>query len=158
MEGPGSYGRGLTAALARAGEWVIEFDRPREKATKDGAKSDPLDAVRAAREEIRQQLRGLSTKALTTHCAKFRDAPQRPVAERCVRNTMRAVARRINRSGDRQLNYALYIVALTRQCHYTERRRAEGRTNREIRRCLKRYIARRVWRLLEHPTTLQIAT
>lgn len=53
VEGTGSYGRGLTAALTRAGEWVIEFDRPREKATKDGAKSDPLDAVRAAREATR---------------------------------------------------------------------------------------------------------
>ena len=34
VEGTGSYGRGLTVALTRGGEWVIEFDRPREKATK----------------------------------------------------------------------------------------------------------------------------
>ena len=52
VEGTASYGRGLTAALARASEWVIEFDRPREKASKDGAKSDELDAVRAAREAL----------------------------------------------------------------------------------------------------------
>lgn len=83
VEGTASYGRGLAAALARVGEWVIEFDRPREKASKDGAKSDELDAVRAVR---------------------------------------------------------------------------EGKTDREIRRCVKRYIARRVWRLLEHPPMPAIAT
>lgn len=290
VEGTASYGRGLTAALDRAGEWVIEFDRPRASATKDGAKSDELDAVRAGREvlgrnrlhaprahdghrealrvhtvtragvvrartaainelkalvltapdELRQPLRGLTTKALTKRCAGFRDAPQRPIAERCARNTMRSIARRIiafndevklhddaigqliaeaapqlvdepgighvtaamfviawshpgrcrneaafarlagvaplpatsgqsqdrhrlNRSGDRQLNSALYVVALCRARYhpptrdYIERRRAEGRTDREIRRCLKRYIARRVWRLLEHPPTADIA-
>jgi hypothetical protein len=48
------------------------------------------------------------------------------------------------------------MVALARwQYHeptkaYIARRRAEGRTDREIRRCLKRYIARQVWRQLEH--------
>jgi transposase len=52
VEGTASYGSGLTAALGRAGEWVIEFDRPREKASKDGAKTDELDAVRAARETL----------------------------------------------------------------------------------------------------------
>ena len=173
-------------------------------------------------------------------CSAFRDTPQRPVAERCVRNTMRLIARRIsflsdeitvhdtamkdlvdeaapqlvaepgigyvtasmlyiawshpgrcrneaafarlagvaplpatsgqnqdrhrlNRSGDRQLNYALYIVSLSRTINhqltrdYRDRRRSEGKTDREIRRCIKRYIARRVWRLLEHPPVLEIA-
>ena len=52
IEGTASYGRGLTAALSRGGEWVIEYDRPREKAAKDGAKSDELDAIRAARETL----------------------------------------------------------------------------------------------------------
>ena len=291
VEGTSSYGRGLTAALSRVDEWVIEFDRPREKASKDGAKSDELDAVRAAREalgrnrlhvprahdghrealrvhtvtragvvrartaatnelkalvltapdDLRQELRHLSTKQLVKRCSGFRDTPQRPIAERCARNTMRSIARRIsyltdeivvhdaamkqligeaapqlvaepgighvtaamlyvawshpgrcrseaafarlagvaplpatsgqsqdrhrlNRSGDRQLNYALYIVALSRALNhqptrdYRDRRRAEGKTDREIRRCLKRYIARRVWRLLEHPPVLEITT
>ena len=52
IEGTASYGRGLTAALGRAGEWVIEFDQPREKASKNGAKTDELDAIRAAREAL----------------------------------------------------------------------------------------------------------
>jgi len=42
IEGSASFGRGLTAALSRADEWVIEFDWARQKATKDAAKS--LDA------------------------------------------------------------------------------------------------------------------
>jgi len=283
VEGSGSYGRGLTAALSRVGEWVIEFDRPHQRPTKDGAKTDELDAVRAAREALgrhrlhtprthdghrealrvhtvtragvvrartaainelkalvltspdglRSELRGLSTMALITRCATFRTTSKRPIAEQCVRNTMRVVARRIqhfndeidvhdvamkqlvndtapqlvaepgigyvtaamfiiawshpgrcrseaayarlggvapipansgqsqdrhrlNRYGDRQLNSAFYVVALARMCHheptkaYVARRRAEGKTDREIRRCLKRYIARKVWRLLEH--------
>jgi transposase len=50
IEGTGSYGAGLTATLGGAGEWVVEFDRPATRAARDGAKSDGLDAVRAARE------------------------------------------------------------------------------------------------------------
>ena len=63
---------------------------------------------------------------------------------------------RLNRSGDRQLNRALHVVALSRTRYddrtktYIERRRAEGKTDREIRRCLKRYIARNLYRQLEH--------
>ena len=285
VEGTASYGRGVTAALSHVGEWVIEFDRPHEKATKDGAKTDELDAVRAARETLgrakihtprahdghreairvhtvtraaavrartaainelkalvvtapdalRSELRELRTPGLVKKCVGLRDTPQRPVAERCVRNSMRALARRIsflrdeiashnaalktlvdeaapqlvaepgigyttaamllvawshpgrcrneaayarlggaspvpansgqnqdrhrlNRRGDRQLNRALYTVALTRLRHddrtttYKAKRLSEGKTDREITRCLKRYIARRVWRLLEHQT------
>jgi transposase len=51
IEGSAGYGRGLAVALERNGEWVIEFDRPTRK-SKDGAKSDALDAVRAAREML----------------------------------------------------------------------------------------------------------
>jgi transposase len=64
---------------------------------------------------------------------------------------------RLNRSGDRQLNRALHVIALQRMRHdpttraYVERRRTEGRTDREIRRCLKRYIARQLYRQLEQP-------
>lgn len=52
IEGAGSYGAGLTSALTRADEFVIEFDHPTRRASKDGAKSDALDAVRAAREAL----------------------------------------------------------------------------------------------------------
>ncbi len=62
---------------------------------------------------------------------------------------------RLSRSGDRQLNRAFDIIVRTRMsCDdetkaYVNRRRAEGRTNREIRRCLKRFVARATYRQLE---------
>ena len=62
---------------------------------------------------------------------------------------------RLNRLGDRQLNRALHLVAITRsRCDaqtqaYIARRTSEGKSTREIRRCLKRYLARRVFKLLE---------
>ena len=49
VEGTASYGRGLTAALSRASEWVIEFDRPREKGSKDGA---PLPATSGQSQDL----------------------------------------------------------------------------------------------------------
>jgi transposase len=52
IEGTGSYGAGLTAFLEARGEWVIEVDRPSRPAQRNGAKSDELDAVRAAREAL----------------------------------------------------------------------------------------------------------
>lgn len=64
------------------------------------------------------------------------------------------VRHRLNRGGDRRLNSALHMAVITRMAHdsetraYVERRRAEGRTTREIRRILKRYLARQLFRLL----------
>ncbi len=52
IEGAGSYGAGMASTLATEGEWVIEFDRPSTRPAKDGAKSDALDAARAAREVL----------------------------------------------------------------------------------------------------------
>ena len=52
VEGTSSYGRGLLGELERAGEMVVEFDQPRHKSSKSGAKSDALDAIRAAREAL----------------------------------------------------------------------------------------------------------
>ena len=52
VEGSGSYGSGACAHLGAAGEQVIEFSHPRTAATSDGAKTDALDARRAAREVL----------------------------------------------------------------------------------------------------------
>ena len=66
----------------------------------------------------------------------------------------KTVRYRLNRSGDRQLNRAIYTVVITRLRRdpatraYVERRRAEGKTDREIVRCLKRYITRQLHRQL----------
>ena len=54
---------------------------------------------------------------------------------------------RLNRGGNRRLNRALYVVALTQTRHepravaYLERKRAEGKTRREAMRCLKRRLS-----------------
>ena len=66
----------------------------------------------------------------------------------------RTVRHRLNRGGDRQANNALWRIATVRlRCdqqtkNYAARRRAEGKNDREIIRCLKRYIAREIYRLL----------
>jgi transposase len=54
VEGAGSFGAGLTAVLQRRGEWVVEVGRPKRPASRSGANSDALDAVRAAREVLGQ--------------------------------------------------------------------------------------------------------
>jgi transposase len=50
IEGTGGYGAGLTRFLQAQAEQVVELDRPKRAARRHGAKSDPLDATRAARE------------------------------------------------------------------------------------------------------------
>lgn len=55
IEGTGSFGAGLTTFLLERGEWVVEIDRPARPARRDGAKSDELDAVRAAREALSRE-------------------------------------------------------------------------------------------------------
>jgi transposase len=52
VEGAGSYGAGLAAVLQANGERVVEVARPKRPPWRSGAKSDALDAVRAAREAL----------------------------------------------------------------------------------------------------------
>ena len=71
---------------------------------------------------------------------------------------------RLNRGGDRRLNRALSSFVLTRMSHdpetraYMERRRSEGKTSKEIRQLLKRYIAQQVYRRLSNPPEIALAT
>jgi transposase len=61
---------------------------------------------------------------------------------------------RLNRGGDRNANSALWHIVFTRMVndprtkHYIERRMKEGRTKKEAMRCLKRYLAREVYKQL----------
>ena len=63
---------------------------------------------------------------------------------------------RLNRSGDRQANSALWHIVITRMVYdprtaeYIDRRTKEGLTKKEAVRCLKRYVAREVFSLLPH--------
>jgi transposase len=65
---------------------------------------------------------------------------------------------RLNRGGDRDLNRALHTIAITRlRCHpesrnYEAKRAAQGKTHRDIRRSLKRTLARRLYRLMQAAT------
>ena len=290
IESSGSFGSGLTSFLLAQGEWVVEVDRPKRPARRNGAKSDELDAVRAAheslqrehlaqprargereairvllitrrgairartkainhlkalvvtaREELRHQLRNTPTDELVYRCSRLRTLPSHSAEHRATVLALRHTARRIltleaeandleteieqlvkqtvpqlldelgigpisaaqlycswshrgrlrsdsafamlggaapipassgqtiryrlNRAGDRDLNCALHTIVLTRLQHdpatraYAARRTAEGKTPREIKRCLKRYVARNLFRLLEatgpHPVTAQ---
>ena len=67
------------------------------------------------------------------------------------------VRHRLDRGGDRRLNRALHMILVTRRrAHaptiaYIDRRIQEGKSRREATRCLKRYLARNLYRLLENP-------
>lgn len=67
------------------------------------------------------------------------------------------VRHRLNRSGNRQANHALWRIATNRMVYddatktYIARRRAQGKTQRDAVRCLKRYVAREIYRLLVDP-------
>ena len=281
VEGTGSYGAGLTVFLQREGELVLEVDRPRRPARRDRAKSDELDAIRAAREALTREhlarprqrgerealrvllatrdsavrskraaitlMKGLLVSASPTLREGLRCSTDDAISSRAVpdcasapRKTQNSAPRRsrsarapvehshcrdealeleaeikpivtdlapwllaemgvgaivaaqilcayshhgrirseaafaslagvapipassgqtvrhrLNRSGDRQLNRALHTIVLCRMRDdprtraYTARRQAEGRSTREIKRCLKRYTARHLYRLLQ---------
>jgi transposase len=281
MEGTGGYGAGLARHLADADELIVELDRPKRPVRRAGAKSDPIDAERAARdalartrlaqpkagaeraalqmrltarraaveaataaqrqlqalvitapEPVRRRFRGQTTRVMITTAAALRPGTSsgdidvttaltvlRDLARRirfleaealahkqAIRTIVRSwrpdllqltgvgpivaatvltawshpgrcrddaafamlagvapipassgktVRYRLNRSGDRQLNRALHTVVLSRLQRdertraYVDRRRTEGKTDREIKRCLKRYIARELYRRLE---------
>ncbi|WP_018331990.1 IS110 family transposase [Actinomycetospora chiangmaiensis] len=285
MEGSGGYGAGLAAHLAEREELVVELDRPARPTRKAGAKSDPIDAARAARdalarvhlgqprtgperaalqvlltarraavaasvdgqsqlqamivtapEQVRARFWGLSTRAMLAAALKLRPAYYAAeVHVHTAMTTLKAIARRVqtlddeaaghekaikkivsawrpdllaltgvgpivaatvlaawshtgrcrddaafamlagtapipassgmttrhrlNRSGDRQLNRAIYTIVITRlrldpaTRAYAERRRAQGKTDREIRRCLSRYVTRQLYRQLESTPT-----
>jgi transposase len=283
IEGTASYGAGLCRFLRERGERVIELDRPARPVRRHGAKSDPLDAIRAAREALarsihaeprasgeraalsvllsarrsavdgagdaqrqlhalvtaapeclRARFRGQSTTVMVKTAARLRHSAAWDLETAATAGVLRSVARRsieltaeaatheqhivtivrswrpdlldqpgvgpivaavllcawshpgrvhdeaafamlagvcpipassgvttrhrLNRSGDRQLNRALHVVVLSRLRYdpathaYAERRRSEGKTDREIKRCLKRYVARQLYRQLEEPS------
>jgi transposase len=76
----------------------------------------------------------------------------------------KTVRHRLNRGGDRALNRAIHTIAVTRRrcCpttkEYIARRTAADKSSREIQRCLKRYIARELFRALNANTTLTAPT
>lgn len=68
---------------------------------------------------------------------------------------------RLNKGGDRQANSALWRIVTTRMRYdprtiaYVDKRTKEGKTRKEIIRCLKRYVAREIWKALVRPALQQ---
>ena len=64
---------------------------------------------------------------------------------------------RLNRGGDRRANNALFTIVLVRMRHdpatraYVARRTTEGKTRKEIMRCLKRYVSREIFTAITNP-------
>jgi transposase len=69
---------------------------------------------------------------------------------------------RLDRGGNRQLNHAVHMLAITKIIHdpetaiYIAKQRSRGKTNREAMRCLKRHLIRRIYRLLTNPPQIPI--
>ena len=88
------------------------------------------------------------SRSSCTYCDNSRRAPGSSPVEA---SSGKVVRHRLNRGGNREANSALWRIVLVRLRSdprtraYLERRRAEGRSTREVMRCLKRYVAREVY-------------
>ena len=112
---------------------------------------------------LRQQF-GVGPQTAATLIAVAGDNPERlhseaALAALCGANPLPAssgktIRHRLNRGGDRAANNALWTIAMIRMRSeprtraYVERRTAEGMSNKEIQRCLKRYIVRELYPLI----------
>jgi transposase len=241
VEGTGSFGAGLTCLLVDHGEWVVEVDRPKRPARRNGAKSDVLDAARAAREvlarehlaqprargdrealrvllatrrcvvdartksinqlkalivsappALRERLRQHCTAQQVRCCARLRVHATHTTEHRVTVQAMRATAGRIlfleteaaqhqaeldrlvanlapsllGELGVGALTAAQLLVSWSHPGRlrqdpatslYVARRRAQGKSDKEIRRCLKRILARKLFRLMQREMTASSA-
>ncbi len=128
-----------------------ELDATLESLTKQAAK------------RLRSQF-GVGPQTAATLLAVAGDNPERlrseaALAALCGANPLPAssgktIRHRLNRSGDRTANNALWTIVLVRMRSeprtraYVARRTAEGKSTKEIQRCLKRYIVRELYPLI----------
>lgn len=115
-------------------------------------------------------LRGVGTDTAASLLIAVGDNPERLKSEASFArlcgvapvpaSSGKTVRHRLNRGGNRDANRALHVLALGRMSwdertrEYVARRTAEGKRKREILRCLKRYVAREVYRILVAPGVL----
>jgi transposase len=165
VEGTRSYGAGLARALAEAGLTVIECEQPTRAARRGKGKSDAIDAHLAVLSALRldadrlpapradgdrEALRILLTAREELTTAGTGQTNRLKALLRDGDDTDRTLAR--GKLADRTLNQAIHTIAKIRMrdCPrtraYVARRTAEGKRKPEIRRCLKRYIARELYR------------
>ena len=159
LAGPAGGVRAAMASVARRHQALSA-----EIARLDAALEELL--TRAAPKELLAK-QGVATQVAATLLATTGDNPSRvrkkaSFAALCGASPVDAssgkqIRHRLNRGGDRQANSALWTIAMTRlACDprtkaYAARRTAEGRTKKEILRCLKRYIARETYKALCRP-------
>jgi transposase len=137
-----------------------------------------LDALRTRLDELTAQANpalrhavGIGPDAASSLLVAAGDNPERlttdaAFAALCGASPVEAssgkhISHRLNKGGNRDANHALWRIVMVRMtCHqptkdYVARRQAEGKSQRFIIRCLKRYVAREVHHLLLRP---QLAT
>jgi transposase len=159
LAGPAEGAKAAMASLARRHQQLAA-----EIARLDAAPGELL--TRAAPPEFLAK-QGVATQVAATLLATAGDNPGRvrkeaSFAALCGASPVDAssgkqLRHRLNRGGDRQANSALWTIAMTRLAHdprtkaYAARRTAGGKTRKEIIRCLKRYIAREIYKILCRP-------
>lgn len=128
---------------------------------------DVLEALVRLRAPTLMAAPGISTGTIAEMLIVLGDNPERIRSEAAFAklcgvcpipaSSGKTTRHRLNRGGNRQANAALHRVAVVRmRSHpstktYVQRRTAEGKSRREIRRCLKRYIAREIFNSLCKP-------
>lgn len=126
-----------------------------------------LDTVVAEYAPMLRDLRGVGTDTASQLLVTVGDNPERISTEAkfaalvgvapIPASSGKTTRHRLSRSGDRQANKAIHHIALVRMsCDartktYVSKRRQEGKSSKEIIRCLKRYIAREIYDQLLHP-------
>lgn len=126
-----------------------------------------LDALVTAHAPMLRDLRGVGTDTASQLLVTVGDNPERITTEAkfaalvgvapIPASSGKTTRHRLSRSGDRQANKAIHHIALVRMsCDartktYVSKRRQEGKTTKEIIRCLKRYVAREIYDQLVHP-------
>ena len=159
LAGPAGGTRAAMASVARRHQQLTA-----EIGRLDAALEELL--THAAPEQLLAK-QGVATQVAATPLATAGDNPGRvrreaSFAALCGASPVDAssgkqLRHRLNRGGDRQANSALWTIAMTRLAHdprtraYAARRTAQGKTRKEIIRCLKRYIAREIYKALCPP-------
>lgn len=126
---------------------------------------DHLEDLTATAAPRLVELNGVGTQTAAALLTAAGDNPERLHAEgsyaslcgaspQDANSGKRTGRHRLNRGGDRQANAALYLIVLSRlrwdpaTKAYMARRTAEGKTTKEVIRCLKRYVARQVYKAI----------
>jgi transposase len=126
--------------------------------------SEQLDRLVAQAAPELVAVEGVNTDTAASLMIAAGDNPERLKSEAAFANLCgvapipassgKAVRHRLNRQGNRDANRALYVIALSRMSwdertrNYVARRTKEGKTKKETIRCLKRYVARELYRIL----------